>query len=284
MDEFIKLLELVLRLFEVGQSPQSFLVLFGLAFTRIVSFLIIVPFFGGEAVPSRVKVATAMALVIVVYPSLTAAIPTDGSPLPFGPIGFTALIVKEAFVGFTLGYVATSVFEAIQVAGRVIDLQRGSTMSELFAPQLQERVSELGQFKLQFAIVIFLTIGAHHLFISALLQSFILIPATGFPNMGQGWSPTLAFLTELTGMMLMIGVQLATPAVLVLLMTDLFFGLINRVSPQINVFFLSLPVKMLVGIYAVLLMLPLLQSQYQYYFIETYKAFETMIRFLAPVK
>src|SRR4030095_8398862 len=100
-------------------------------------------------------------------PTLEAGLPKDG-PLPFGPIGFAALLVKEGFVGFTLGFVASLVFEAIQVAGRGIEFQRGATMAELFAPQLQTRVSELGQFKLQFAIVLFLVIGAHRVFIEAL--------------------------------------------------------------------------------------------------------------------
>jgi len=277
MDEFLKLLETVLRIFEVGHSPQAFLVLVGLAFARMLSFLVVVPFFGGAAVPARVKVATATAFVIILYPSLESTLPKD-APLGFGPIGFAALLIKEAFVGFTLGFVASLVFEAIQVAGRVIDFQRGSTMAEMFAPQLQTRVSELGQFKLQFAIVLFLVIGAHHFFISSLLRSFELIPATGFPHLQAGWTPAAAFITRLTGGVLAIGIQLAAPAMIALLLTDVFFGIVNRVAPQINVFFLSLPVKMAVGLVVVLIALPLFKDRYIYYFKEAYKAFEAMIR------
>ena len=279
MDEFLQLLETVLRIFEVGLSPQAFLVLVGLAFARLLSFLVIVPFFGGAAVPARVKVATAAAFVIILYPSLEAGLP-KGQPLPFGPVGFGALLIKEAFVGFTLGFVASLVFEAIQVAGRVIDFQRGATMSEMFAPQLQTRVSELGQFKLQLAIVIFLAIGAHHAFISALLNSFEIIPATGFPKLAAGWTPAAAFITKLSGSVISIGIQLAAPAMIALLLTDLFFGIVNRVAPQINVFFLSLPVKMVVGLVVVLIALPLYKDRYIYYFKEAYKAFEALIRAL----
>jgi flagellar biosynthetic protein FliR len=209
MDEFLRLLETVFETFEFGQSPQAFLVLVGLAFARLLAFLVVVPFFGGAAVPARVKVATATAFVVIVYPSLAAGL--KGEALGFGPVGFIGLLAKEAFVGFTLGFVASLVFEAVQVAGRVIDFQRGSTLAELFAPQLQTRVSELGQFKLQLAIVIFL----------------------------------------------------------------------GSVAPQINVFFLSLPVKMVVGLAVVLVSLPLFKERYVYYFKEAYKAFEFMIRALA---
>ena len=277
MDEFLKLLETVLRIFEVGQSPQAFLVLVGLAFARMLSFLVVVPFFGGAAVPARVKVATATAFVVILYPSLEAGLPPEGA-LSFGPLGFAALLVKEAFVGFTLGFVASLVFEAIQVAGRVIDFQRGATMGEMFAPQLQTRVSELGQFKLQFAIVLFLIIGAHRYFLDALLRSFEFIPATGFPKLQAGWSPAALFITQMTGAVLAIGVQLAAPAMIALLLTDLFFGIVNRVAPQINVFFLSLPVKMVVGLVVVLVALTLFRDRYIYFFREAFRAFDMLIR------
>lgn len=277
MEEFLKLLETVLRIFEVSQSPQTFLVLIGLSFARLVSFFSIVPFFGGASVPGRVKVATAMSLVVILYPSLEATVPANHS-LGFGPLGFIALLAKEVLVGFTLGFIASLVFEAVQVAGRIVDFQRGSTMGELYAPQLQSNVSEIGQFKLQLAIVLFILIGAHRLFIGALLESYNSIPALGFPNFGAGWSPAAELIVKLTASVLSIGLQLAAPALIALLLTDLFFGIINRVAPQVNVFFLSMPVKMLVGIIAILIVLPMLVMRMEFFFGEAYKAFEYAIR------
>ena len=278
MDEFLSLLETVLRTFEVGQSPQAFMVLVGLAFARLLSFMVIAPFFGGTAVSARVKVATATAFVIIVYPSLAAGLPPEGRPLPFNAVGFIALIAKEALVGFTLGFVTSLVFEAIQVAGRIVDFQRGAMLGEVFAPQLQTQVSPLGQLNLQVAIVLFVAIGAHRVFISALLKSFEIIPATSFPKFTPGWTPLAASMTELSGGVIAIGVQLAAPAMIALLLTDLFFGLINRVAPQINVFFLGLPVKMVVGVLVVLASLTLLSDQYIHYFNESYKVFQYLLR------
>lgn len=283
MEEFLKLLELVLQTFEVGQNPQAFLVLFGLSFARFISFITIVPFFGGAVVPSQVKVATATALVIITYPSLLVELPPDGSPFGFGPVGFVGLIAKEVFVGFTLGFVASLVFEAVQVAGRIADFQRGSTMGELFAPQIQQQVSELGQFKLQLAIVIFLTTGAHRFFISALVLSFEFIPALKFPQIQPGWSPAAEFLTVMTGSVLSIGVQLAVPIVITLLLTDLLFGLINRVAPQVNVFFLSMPVKMWIGIFVLAVIMSFLVERFRVLFGESYQAFEFMIQYFSKM-
>ena len=279
MNEFLSLLETVLKVFEISQSPQTFLVLVGLCFARLVSFFSIVPFFGGASVPARVKVATAMALVIILYPAVAATVP-ENQVLGFGPLGFIALLTKEILIGFTLGFVASLVFEAVQVAGRLVDFQRGSTMGELYAPQLQSRVSELGQFKLQLAIVLFVTIGAHRLFIRSLLDSYEYIPALSFPHFTPGWSPAAELITKLTAAVLSIGLQLAAPALIALLLTDLFFGIINRVAPQVNVFFLSMPVKMLVGVIVILIALPVLASRFTYYFGETFRAFDYLIRML----
>ncbi|HEX8284501.1 MAG TPA: flagellar biosynthetic protein FliR [Pyrinomonadaceae bacterium] len=278
MNDALSILGIVLRVFEVGTSPRTFLLLVGLSFARMVSFLGVVPFFGGAAVPARVKAATAVAFVVVVFPSLAAGAPA-GDP-GVGVVEFVALLAKETFVGFTLGFVASLVFEAIQVSGRIIDAQRGSTMSETFAPELQTRVSELGQFKLQFAVVLFLLFGLHHYFIGALLRSFEVIPLTAFPNLSAGWSPAAADIVRLTGEVLTISVRLAAPVIVALLLTDLFFGLVNRVAPQINVFFLSMPVKMLVGLLAVLVALPIYKELYLRYFGEAYKVFEHVIRTL----
>ena len=276
----MELLETVLQVFEVSQSPQTFLVLVGLSFARLVSFFSIVPFFGGAVVPSRVKVATAMAFVVILYPSIATTVPVEQT-LGFGPLGFMALIAKETLVGFTLGFIATLVFEAVQVAGRVVDFQRGSTMAELYAPQIKSRVSELGQFQLQLAIVLFVTVGAHRIFIRSLLDSFQFIPILTFPNITPGYSPSAELIVKLSAAVFTIGLQLAAPALIALLLTDLFFGIINRVAPQVNVFFLSLPVKMLVGVIVILLALPTIAGRMHFYFGETYKAFEYAIRTMA---
>lgn len=279
MEDFLSLIETVLHVFEVYQSPQTFLVLVGLTFARLVSFFSIVPFFGGAAVPARVKVATAMSFVIILYPSVAATVPANQT-LGFGPVGFIALLAKEVLIGFTLGFIASLVFEAVQVAGRIVDFQRGSTMGELYAPQLQSRVSELGQFKLQLAIVLFIVIGAHRAFIRSLLESYEFIPALSFPHFTPGFSTAAEMIATLTAAVLSIGLQLAAPALIALILTDLFFGIINRVAPQVNVFFLSMPVKMLVGIIVVLIALPVLAERFIHYFGESFKAFEYTIRML----
>ncbi|MEJ7617522.1 MAG: flagellar biosynthetic protein FliR [Pyrinomonadaceae bacterium] len=279
MDELLQLWEIGPQAFGVGHSSaQSFLVLGGLSFARLIAFVQMAPFCGGAAVPSRVKVSLAAALGIVLYPSLVAELGPLGTSLPFGPVGFIALLAKEVAVGFALGFAASLAFEAIHTAGRIIDMQRGATMGELYAPQINSQVSELGQFKLQVSLVIFLTIGAHHAFLKALLQSFRLIPIFDFPHIAGGWSPLAEFFAQASAQTVVISVQLAAPAVIALLLTDVFFGVINRVAPQINVFFLSMPFKMLIGVLVVALALFVFKERSINFFTQSLNSFEALLR------
>ncbi len=276
MDELLKVVEVVLRTFETGNSPQAFLVIVGLAFARLLAFLAVTPFFGGAAVSKQIKTATAAALVIISYPSLAASLPANGE-LPFGAVGFGFMLAKEAAIGYCLGYLTSLIFDGITTAGRIIDLQRGATQAEVYAPQLQFQVSELGQFKLQFALVVFLAMGFHRFFLRGLMLSFQLFPVTQFPHIQGGWSPLLNEITRLSTGVILVGVQLAAPAMVALLLTDVCFGLINRVAPQVNVFFLSMPVKMALGIVVVWAAIAIYQDRYIYFFKLGYQYFEKLM-------
>lgn len=276
MDELLKLFEVVLRTFENGNSPQAFLVLVALAFARLLAFLSVVPFFGGGAVSTPIKTATAMALVVISYPALVNSLPAHGE-LPFGAVGFGFMLAKETAIGYCLGYLTSLIFDGITTAGRLIDLQRGATQGEVFAPQLQMQVTEIGQFKFQFALVIFLAMGFHRFFLRAVLISFHLFPVTKFPHLQPGWSPMLEEIVRLSTGVLVVGVQLAAPVMVALLLTDVCFGLINRVAPQVNVFFLSMPVKMGLGLVVVWAAIGLYQERYIYFFKLGYQYFEKLL-------
>jgi flagellar biosynthesis protein FliR len=284
MNGVFDLLAYILKTFEVGNSPQTFLVLFGLCFARIVSYCAFVPFLGGKAVPAKVKVAVAMALTVIAFPQLSAEVAQTGGELKFGPLGFFFLMLKECFIGFTLSYISTAVFEGIQIAGRFIDVQRGASMAEVMAPELNEKVSELGQFKFQLSLVLFILSGLHREFIKVLVESFQAIPATRLPEVHGGVTPSLELLISVSAETLYIGVQLSLPIVLALLLTDIFFGIINKVAPQINVFFLAMPVKMMLGLFVFSLSIMLLTDQYSMYFMKSLNSLKFMVEYFGQNK
>ena len=245
-------MQTVLQTGGIEQSVTRFLFITGLTFARLISFVQSAAFLGGSSVSGRVKVAVAVSLMFLVLPMTLAGL-HDSTIASFGVAGFIGLLLKEFFVGYLLGLVSSLIFEAVQVGGRIIDTQRGSSMIQLRSPQLQEQVSEMGQFQFQLALVIFLMLGAGDLFIAALINSYEIIPLTGFPAVEGGLTPLLELLIRLTGEIVKIGFQLAAPVVVTLLLVDLLFGVVNRVASQINVYFLSMPVKMRLGLFVVLL-------------------------------
>ena len=258
-------------------SASLMLVCF-LGFLRIVSYLSIVPFMGGELLPVRLRVGTGLCFVIIIVPLLQAQLESSTTPVAVSLFMAAAMGLKEVAVGLTLGFVSSLVFEAVDLAGRVIDFQRGMMIAETYAPHSGAQVSLLGQFKIQLAMMVFLGMGAHRQFIAAFSHSFEIIPVLNFPKLAAGWSPLAAVVVTLSAQMLVVGLQLAAPVIVTLMLLDLLFGVVNRAAPQVNVFFLSLPVKGLCALVVVLMILPMIKDRLAFYFMEVLKHLDGLIR------
>lgn len=249
-----------------------------LGFLRIVSYLSIVPFMGGELLPARLRVGASLCFVIIIVPLLQSQLESAIAPVTASLFMAAAMGLKEVCVGATLGFVSSLVFEAVEVAGRVIDFQRGMMIAETYAPHSGAQVSLLGQFKLQFAMMVFLGMGAHRHFIAALSRSFEIIPVLSFPKLAAGWTSLLAAIVTLSSQVLVVGLQLAAPVIVTLVLLDLLSGVVNRAAPHVNVFFLSLPLKGLCAVAVVLMILPITRDRFAFYFMEVLKDLEGLIR------
>ena len=277
MHEYVTVIDNALRALFPNQRLDLLLLVAALALARILAYLITVPVIGGATVSPQIKVGTGIAFVVILFPGIQHGLPPSNQLMTIGVVTMFALLIKEVLLGYTLGFVSSLVFQAAQVSGNLIDFQRGVLMSDIYAPNVEEHVSILGQFKLQLAIVFFLAIGAHRVFIAALFRSFETIPILKFPNLEANAHTSILLLLRLTGEVILVGVQLAAPAIVALLMVDMFLGITNRMTPQINVFALSMPLKPLVGVLMVLIALPLFLQRYVSYFAEFEKSFEQLL-------
>jgi flagellar biosynthetic protein FliR len=226
----------------------TFLALFGLAFARVVTAIYFAPFFGGQSVPSRVRVGLAVVLAAILSPNLARQGGADLSG-----VLFVALLAKEVLAGAMLGMVCQFVFYGIQMAGVLVDTQRGMNQLTYFAPQLAGPASVLGQLKLQTAIVVFLVSGGHLLYIRALDSSFRELGVLQFPHIGAGSTALVETAARLSANALLIGLQMAAPVLVSLLLVDVAFGLIGRMASQIQVHQESQPVKAMAGLGVLLL-------------------------------
>jgi len=225
----------------IRQAINQSILLGALVVARLIPMVQLVPYLGGEAVPQTVKMGLAIALAVLVYP----AVWLDGGAqaLPDGAFGITMLVIKEIFVGITLGFVCALSFEAMRMAGQIIDNSAGLTQATTMVPQLPDRISPTSNFLYQLGIVFFFAVGGHHIFLWALTRSFVLIPPYGGIDMGNGLTEMALVVLRLSADAITLGVLMAFPVVAAIMLTNLLLALVNKSAPQINVFFLGLPLK-----------------------------------------
>ncbi|MEW5853704.1 MAG: flagellar biosynthetic protein FliR [Myxococcota bacterium] len=228
---------------------------FSLILTRVLTVVTVAPFLGGKQAPPEVKMGIGIAFAILLMPLV---IQYQTGPIPIDPINYFLMVVKEAWVGFMLGFIAAELFYAVDMAGRIIDLARGTNQVQLMIPQLGERSSAFGDLFYQLLLVIFMFLDGHHVFIAAMFESFRVVPLDAFPNLSLGLWPLTEMFIRYSADIFTIGVTISAPVAIACLITEMSFGLLNRVAPQINAYFMAMPAKVFVGGVMFLVALPML--------------------------
>lgn len=239
-------------------GPLALLFLFLARFLPIIQLS---PFFGARVLPNPVKLCFAIGLFVIFLPKLLTVTTT--------PIGFNlytaVLLTKELIVGYIIGYLVSIPFIIVQSAGIIIDHQRGGAALMVNDPTIQNQSSPLGTLFNYVLIFVFFTIDGPFLFIDAIMTSYDVIPpdqffsGTFFLTDAPFWKMQITIL----GQVMTLAVQLATPALLIMLMTDLFLGIANRLAPQVQITFLGMSLKSLLGLLLVTLGWNLLIGQFQ---------------------
>lgn len=209
-------------------SLQDTLLLYGLVMARISVAIGLAPFLGGRAVPSQARVGLAAMVTLLVAPHIEP-------PATPSPLFALALLVKEVLTGAVLGYLAQLVFLAIEMAGALIDNQRGMNQISLYTPQLQGPASLLGMLQVQAAIALFVTFDGHLYFLRALTDSFSALPASTLPALQAGGLALSNLVIRLSADLFVIAIRLAAPVLLALFLVDVTFGIFNRMASQVPI-------------------------------------------------
>jgi len=240
------------------------LLLFGLILARLVVIINLVPFLGGKNAPHQVKMGIAILFSCIFWPYVNAQNPK----IPDNELIYFLFFLKEIFVGFAIGFVTAQVFYCVEMMGQIVDVVRGTNQAQLLVPQLQERSSAFGDFNFQFLLVLFLTLGLHVPFFESLADSFIHIPVLSFVPQSIDSVQMIDFYARLFGEIFKIAVTLSFPIALVCLLSDVAFGLLNRVAPQINAFFMSMPARAAGGMVIFLAAFSMIADEFVNYSVE----------------
>ena len=230
--------------------PQ--LQLFFLVFLRVGAILMSIPIFDSRGIPFSFKLALAFATGIVLFPLLKL----DAVPIASDFFTLTISVAGEIFLGLAIGFSVKLIFAGIQLAGQLAGYQMGLAIANVMDPATSEQVPLLAQFNNLISLLVFLSINAHYWFIKALTESFHLVPPFAV-NFG---SSLMEQLIQLSGNMFVIAVQVGAPVIAAMLLTSVAFGLVARTVPQMNVFIVAMPLKIMIGLLFIGFSLPYLSA------------------------
>jgi flagellar biosynthetic protein FliR len=216
--------------------------LFILAFTRIMAMIIPVPVLGGQSIPAQVRIGLGIILSAVLIPWQ----PLAPEVHELGIFAFAAGIFQELIIGLLAGFAATLTFGALQIAGETMGLSSGFGAGNILNPAVGASGSALDQLFIMVGMLLFVVMDGHHYFLIAVQKTFTILPVnTPIPFTDAN------ILLTMTAELIAAGIQLALPVIGALLLADISMGLLARVAPQIQIFFLGLPAKIGLGMVAV---------------------------------
>ena len=216
-------------------DPTVFL----LVLARVAGLVVGSPIFGHMLVPIRVRVGLALVLAV----ALGGALPPVADP-PTGVLGLMGALTVESALGLTLGLVAQFIFAGVLLGGQLAGIQMGFGIANLIDPQSHAQLTIVAQWQQLMAFFIFLVLDIHHILIGALLASFHTVPPGGLLMSAVGLRGTVM----LAGEMFALGVRIAAPVMVALLLANAALGVLARTIPQLNVFVVGFPVNVGVGL------------------------------------
>jgi flagellar biosynthetic protein FliR len=213
---------------------------FTLVLTRISAFFLILPVFGWQAIPVRVKVAATVLLSVFFVTVNALAIDVTEVSV----VKAVLLMASEATYGLALGLIVRLLFSVVKLSGQIIERQMGMTMANVLDPMTGQSARPLGSLLEMIFILLFLGANGHHMFLLIISKSYAAFPAGTVPTMG-----VLAKGVIMSGSaMLIAGLRLAAPMLAAFLVLMVALALLARLVPEMNILFISMPVRMGLGL------------------------------------
>jgi len=228
-----------------------------LALTRVVGFFVQAPIWGSRHFDKKVLVALAASIAIIIFPELP--VPKNFS---FEPFTYFLMIVTQIVVGLVIGFASFMIMAAAQFGGELLDTQMGLSVAASFDPASGTSVNMMRRLKFYLAMILYLCMDGHHFLLRAVFRSFELIPLTGVEFTGD----VVPQMIKLTGSIYILGIHIAAPALAALFITQIGLGMLARVAPQMNVFMLSFPLNIAVGLTLISSSMYILVMTYSDYF------------------
>lgn len=241
---------------------------FFVLFTRLGAGLMFMPGFSGQRVPARMQLLFGLALAFLLLPVLGGMVP----PLPKRTGQLVLLLMSEALIGIFIGMVVQVVMMALHLAATFMGFQTGLTNAFSFDFVAEQQSSLLTTFFATIALVVMFATDMHHMLLRAVVESYATFP----PGQPAPVGEFSEMLTHLASSSFSMGLKLAAPLLAFGIIFYAAMGLLSRMVPQMQVFFVALPIQMIAGLWMMMVGLPLTMLVFLRYMDET------VMPFLAP--
>ena len=223
--------------------------IFLLVFVRMTGLFVVAPIFGRRNIPAYFKIGFSFFVSLILINTVAIGkVSYDESIL-----GYVLLIIKEFMVGVATGFIAYLAFTAVYIAGEIIDMQIGFGIVSVMDPVSSIQIPVTSNLYFIISMLLFLSVNGHHYLIKALTDSFSSLP----PGTAEFDAGLADGLMEVFSTVFETGFKIAAPVVAAILITDIALGAISRMVPQLNVFVIGMPLKIIVGILILVITLPM---------------------------
>ncbi len=233
---------------DIYQLLSGQLGFFLLIFTRVSGIFTTAPIFGSRNLPVYVKAGVSLLIAYMVMPMVY----TPAATIPDQFLRYVLVVAGEFLLGLILGWVCSLIFSAVQMAGQLLDMQIGFGIVNVLDPQFGQQIPLVGNFKYILALLTFLATNGHHVFLSALFNSFKIVPVSGV-----SFHASLSeLIIDMVFAIFITALKISLPVLVAILLTDVALGILAKTMPQMNIFVVGVPGKIFVGLFILALAFP----------------------------
>ena len=227
---------------------SGMVLVYALVFARTGSMVMLLPAIGEAGIPSRVRLALALAVSFAMTPVVAHLYPQE---MPQSVMAFGLMLSQEITAGVLVGLMSRIIMSALSVAGSVIAMQTGLSYAQSIDPSMGEQAAIVGNFLSMLGAVLIFATDLHHLAIGAIQGSYTLIPPGASLPTGDMAEMALRLVSGAFGL----GLQLAAPFVVFAFAVNAATGILARMMPQLQVFFVAMPINVLAGFMLMMLLI-----------------------------
>ncbi|MCR4997760.1 MAG: flagellar biosynthetic protein FliR [Butyrivibrio sp.] len=228
---------------------------------RLMTFIYVCPFFGGNQTPNIVKIGYGLLISVLLY-----------GAVPFYPpeyntvAGYTIIVLKEAMVGLLIGLSVTLCQQIAAFAGSIVDMQIGLSMVSIMDPATNQQITITGTIYSQYLTMALIVSGMYQYILKALVDSFTLIPINGAViNSDKMLEVLIGYMKDYT----VIGFRICLPIFIITFITNVVLGVLAKVSPQMNMFSVGIQIKIIVGLMIMFITVTMLTDASNFILIHT---------------